>query len=153
MAWAGWPTGSDVEVYSVRPDGTDPRRLTDDSAFDACATYDATGRRIAFCNARTGNNEIWTMKADGSHQRQVTRPGGSALFPDFAPNGHRATFSWVPQGSAAVAGLWSVRRDGRKLRQLTNSPDVDEAFPAYSPTGRRWSSSAATPSGPRARSG
>jgi len=39
----GVDVGGNVDIYSVRADGTEPRRLTDDPGFDACTAYDATG--------------------------------------------------------------------------------------------------------------
>lgn len=131
------PGSSNPDIYSLRPDGTGLRQLTNDPGFDACPAYDVTGRRMAICSGRTGNTEIWTMNADGSHERQLTRRGGTsaAIFPDFSPNGRRVAFMWRA-ASTDLFDIWTVRTDGRQYQQLTRTPDLDDSYPAYSPSGR-----------------
>lgn len=75
------------------------------------------------------------MRADGSHERQLTRLGGIALFPDFSPNGRRVAFNFQDSG-APVADIWTIRDSGRHPRQLTDTPNEDDAYPAWSPDGR-----------------
>lgn len=130
------PGGLNPDIYSVRPDGTGLRQLTDDPGFDACAAYDATGRDIAFCSGRTGAGtfEIWTMKADGSNERRLTYLNQRATFPDFSPSGRHVVFTL--SAGAAPADIWTIRKDGSHPRPLTSTPEVDDAFPAWSPDGR-----------------
>src|SRR6266487_3918839 len=47
-----------TDVYSVRPDGQDLRRLTTDPGFDACAAYSADGNRIAYCSGGGGPVQV-----------------------------------------------------------------------------------------------
>ena len=124
------------DIYSVRPDGRDQRRLTDSPGTDLCPAYDATGQRIAFCSNRTGAFEIWQMRADGSRERQVTDLGGFATFPDFAPWGHRIAFTFAER-DGVPADIWTVRDDGTRARNLTRTASAEEAFPVYSPAGLR----------------
>src|SRR5947208_13379609 len=75
-----------TDVYSVRPDGQDLRRLTTDPGFDACADYSADGRRIAYCSSQgdaAGQFDICTLKQNGTDKHSVTNLGGSAVLPDF----------------------------------------------------------------------
>src|SRR5918998_1906208 len=106
----GISEAGNVDVHSIRPDGTGLRRLTDHPGFDACAAYDATGKRIAFCSNRTGTFQIWTMRADGSHERQLTRLGGQALWPDFSPRDNQVAFSYQADANA-LADIWTIRDD------------------------------------------
>src|SRR5438094_10005066 len=72
-----------TDVYSVRPDGQDLRRLTTDPGFDACAAYSADGRRVAYCSSQgdaAGQFDIWTLKQNGTDKHRVTNLGGSAIF-------------------------------------------------------------------------
>jgi Tol biopolymer transport system component len=47
----GLDTGDgNVDVYSVRPDGNDLRRLTTGPSFDACTAYSPDGKSIAYCS-------------------------------------------------------------------------------------------------------
>jgi Tol biopolymer transport system component len=135
----GVRVAGNVDIYSIRPDGTDPRRLTDDPGFDACAAYNARGDRIAFCSDRLNPGvayEIWTMNPDGTDQRQLTDLGGRATFPDFSPNGRRLALQWRAL-DATRFDIWTVKADGTKPRQLTDTPDLHEHWPAWSPNGRK----------------
>jgi len=135
----GVRVAGNVDIYSILPDGTDPRRLTEDIAFDACAAYNARGDRIAFCSDRAEPGvvfEIWTMQADGTDQRRLTTLGGRATFPDFSPDGRRVAFQWRAL-DATRFDIWTVRADGSKPRQLTDTPDVHDQWPAWSPSGRK----------------
>lgn len=135
----GVRVADNVDIYSIRPDGTDPRRLTEDTSFDACAAYNARGDKVAFCTDRANRGlvfEIWTMNADGADEQQLTRLGGRATFPDFSPDGRRVAFQWRAL-DATRFDIWTVRADGSKPRQLTHTPDVHEQWAAWSPNGRK----------------
>jgi Tol biopolymer transport system component len=81
-----------ADVYTMKENGNDLRRLTHAAGLDICASYSADGDDIAFCSNRTGFFEIWTMKANGSGERQVTHQDGFATFPDYSPDGGRIAF-------------------------------------------------------------
>ncbi|TMM17815.1 MAG: hypothetical protein E6F97_12665, partial [Actinobacteria bacterium] len=96
----GINVGGNTDVYTVRPDGQDLRRLTTDPGFDACAAYSADGRRIAYCSGQGGGPvQVWTMKQNGTDKQQVTHMSGPATFPDFSPDGSKIVFTAKPAGS------------------------------------------------------
>ena len=78
--------GGDFELYTVRPDGTDLRRLTHAPGNDAHSAWCAGGEWIVFSSSRTGfkdemalydsvpqpYGEIFAMRADGTDVRQLT---------------------------------------------------------------------------------
>jgi Tol biopolymer transport system component len=123
-----------TDVYSVRPDGQDLRRLTDAPAFDACPAYSADGQKIAYCSgAGRGPVQIWTMNQDGTNKQQLTHLGGPAVFPDFSPDGTEIAFSAQPAG-ASTRDIYLVAIDGSGLQQLTSGAG-NNTYPAYSPDG------------------
>jgi Tol biopolymer transport system component len=126
-----------VDVYSVRPDGQDLRRLTDDPGFDACAAYSADGRRIAYCSGAgdpAGQFDIWTMKQNGTDKHRVTNLGGSAIFPDFSPDGSTIAFSAKPAG-ATTRQVYVVPSEGGSPTPLTSFGN--NTYPAFSPDGSK----------------
>lgn len=78
--------GGDFDLYTVRPDGADLRRLTRARGNDAHSTWCAGGEWIVFSSSRTGfkdemalydsvpqpYGEIFAMRADGTDVRQLT---------------------------------------------------------------------------------
>jgi Tol biopolymer transport system component len=54
------------EIYVMNSDGSDQRRLTANDANDEPTSWSPDGQRIAFHSDRDGNNEVYTMRADGS---------------------------------------------------------------------------------------
>jgi Tol biopolymer transport system component len=132
------PGAAQPDVYSLLPGGEAVHQLTDDPAFDACAAYSADGRQIAYCSSvgdPAGQFDIWTMKQNGKDKRRLTQLGGSAIFPDFSPDGSRIAFNALPAG-AANQDVYVMNADGSGLVDLTNSPGND-LYPAWSTDGSK----------------
>jgi len=131
----GINVGGNVDVYSVRPNGQDLRRLTTDPGFDACAAYSADGRRIAYCSGQGGGPvQVWTMKQNGTDKQQVTHLSGPAIFPDFSPDGTTIAFDGRPAG-ATTRNVYVVGSEGGTPQQLTSVGN--NTFPAFSPDGSK----------------
>src|SRR4029078_4674588 len=125
-----------TDVYTARPGGQDLRRLTTDPGFDACASYSADGRRIAYCSGQGGGPvQVWTMKQNRSAEQQVTHLTGPATFPDFSPDGSKIVFTAKPAGSP-TRDIYVIDSGGGGLNPL-NSGSVDNAYPAFSPDGTK----------------
>lgn len=73
------------DVYSVLAAGGPPRRLTDHPAVDGVASYSADGQFIYFLSLRSGSQQIWRIKTDGSDPTQITRNG--AYLPRASADG------------------------------------------------------------------
>jgi Tol biopolymer transport system component len=74
--------------------------------------------RIVFGAESADGSELWTIRPDGTHLRQITDVDGNALNPDWSPDGHRLTFEWEANESARVAVMDA---DGDNLRTLPAS--------------------------------
>jgi Tol biopolymer transport system component len=96
----------DYEIYSIRPDGKDLRRLTRSPGVEGHLRWSPDGEWIAFASARTGfadefllhpdnaaaNGEIFVMRADGSDVRRLTEN----QWEDSTP-------AWKPLGAGSAA--------------------------------------------------
>lgn len=134
----------DVEIYVMRADGGDRRRLTNDRVLDATPEWAPDGTRIAFAHMPGWGTEdldgvITVMGADGLGRVQITRhPETLDLVfdsqPAWSPDGSliaftRATFT--PEGQARTA-IYTIEPTGAGERLLIE----DAAEPAWSPDGR-----------------
>jgi hypothetical protein len=73
-----------IDLYTVRPDGSDLRRLTADRSSEGRPVWSTRGQ-IAF--ERDGG--IWAVRVDGSGLRRVAVRGRT---PDWSPDGSRLVF-------------------------------------------------------------
>src|SRR5687767_9411781 len=103
----------DLELYTMRADGKDVRRVTNRVGYDGGAFYSPDSKMIVWRAGlpesesekedylrllkqnlvRPSKMEIWLAKADGSEARQLTRNGAANFAPYFTPDGRRIIFA------------------------------------------------------------
>lgn len=118
--------GAEGGLYAAR-DGR-LNQLTEDPT-DSEPAFSADGRTIAFVRA----GDIWSMRADGSGQRQLTSGPEVDARPLISPNGRYVLFE-RRAGAGAPRDLYTVRVTGGAPRALTATP-ADEHEATFSPDG------------------
>ena len=69
---------------------------------------------------------------------QVTSfPGSEGGPPSLSPDGNFVAFNWSGPDFTAAGDLWVKAVDGDALRRLTDTPQDNEVYPAWSPDGRQ----------------
>ncbi len=125
----GWVTYSDWSpngkriVYNFRDqlwtadtNRTDSTQLTDnDFTNNRYPAWSPNGQWIAWSPLDENGFELWVMRADGSGKRRLAE-GGS--FPAWGPGSDRLVFA-KPARNSDLTALWTIRRDGTDLRQIT----------------------------------
>jgi Tol biopolymer transport system component len=139
LAFAMRDADGNAQINVAEPDGSGVQALTTGAYFHACAAWSADGSKIAYCSNEAGAFEIWTMNADGSGQAPLTKLGGSALFPDFSPDGTLVAFDGT-QGTDAQSQIRTVdTATGASVSVLTScatdKPTCSNSYPAWSPEG------------------
>jgi len=131
-----YPQGS--ELYTSKLDGSDVRRLTNNTVYDAEVSVAPNGKWILFGSQRSGKMELWKMNIDGSNPVQITHmdgwePGGSFLFRDGKTIIFRA---WRSEDAKAgkkglPMTLYTIQSDGAGLKALTHDDGTNwSPFPA-----------------------
>jgi serine/threonine protein kinase/Tol biopolymer transport system component len=80
--------GPEGDLYVARSDGSRGlRQLTDDRPIDRVPRWSPGGERIAMFSDRSGELHVWSISADGSELRQLTRRSASVVA--WSPDGRR----------------------------------------------------------------
>lgn len=88
-------------------------------------------KRIAFTSSRDGNDEIYSVNADGSDLIRLTHNQFHDDEPSWSPDGQHIAFISDRDG---ILGLYVMDADGRNVVRRT-SAKVWAAHPAWSPLG------------------
>lgn len=149
--------GGDMEIYSMKEDGSDVRRLTNRVGPDGGPFFSHGGQYIVFRGRaleagkelddyrallkeglwRPTSLELFVMKRDGSDLKQVTTLGGANFAPSWHPDGKRLIFaSNVHDPKGRNFDLYLVNVDGTGLERVTFNETFD-GFPMFSPDGQR----------------
>jgi Tol biopolymer transport system component len=108
--------------------------IIDSTRADHSPAISPDGERIAFVSDRTGNEEIWVSRADGSHSVQLTSFGNdSAGSPRWSPDGLRLAFDVWSSGASSVYVIDSL--GGAPRCVWSERPDA--WMPVWSHDGRR----------------
>src|SRR5690242_5157539 len=67
------------DIYTARPDGSRPRRLTNFGVYTAEGVLSPDGRKIVFTSLKGGDLDIYVMNADGTDVRQLTQDRKSVV--------------------------------------------------------------------------
>ena len=147
----------DMEIYSMRADGSQVRRLTNRVGPDGGPFFSWDGQRIAFRGHelnpgrelddyrsllkealwRPSRLELFVMDRDGANLRQVTKLGGANFAPSWHPDGKRLIFaSNIHDPKGRNFDLYLVNIDGTGLERVTFN-DTFDGFPMFSPDGKR----------------
>ena len=119
-----WNGAGPSNIYAVDPDGAHLRQLTDvpDGSGAWHPSVSPAADRIVYVMSRDGrNDQVWIMRADGSHQhRLVHEPAWSGNGPSFAAGGHRVLYSRCGNYVAFyfTCKIVSVRLDGSDRRTI-----------------------------------
>ena len=88
VLYLGRSERADFAMRVMNADGSSPTRLTRNNAADYSPAWSPDGERLAFVSDRDGQNEIYVMNADGSHQTQMTFDQDlNSWFAHISPNG------------------------------------------------------------------
>jgi TolB protein len=124
----------DTELFTMNPDGTNRKQLTNDAAEESVAAYSPDGQSIVFTTTPPDYFpiSIYRMDADGKRQTLITEQDVSRnTAPTWSSDGRLLLFLSSRDGDVE---FYQVDADGSDLIQLTDNTAVDW-LPSWSPDG------------------
>ena len=101
---------SNLDIYLIREDGANRRRLTTTASADWQPWWSRNGQWIYFTSDRTGRYEVWRMGVNGADQRQITHNGG--FEPMESPDGRFLYYLENAQTGTGLSKLMRTSIDG-----------------------------------------
>jgi TolB protein len=164
--------GGIQSIYTMSSTGTDVRRLTTAAALDNGPTWSPDGTQIVFARAKKKKGvwppkpaDLYTMNANGTNVRRLTRTPDHEDVPDWSPNGKRIAYAtpagivtikpngqdkrflgggqpdWSPNGKRIAFNrdmqIWVMTASGKRKRALGPGSDLWANNPAWSPDGKQ----------------
>lgn len=119
-----------MQIYSIRSDGSNERRLIF-SEFSDLQPALAPDGRIAFVSYRSGNGDIYIRDVDGE-VRRLTDGDGLEQQPTWSPDGKQIAFLRQDETGFSIAVAGTEDRSTKTLLL----PYTDVAHPTWSPDGQ-----------------
>jgi TolB protein len=89
-------------------------------------------KHIVFSSVRSGNSDIYMMRADGTQLRRLTENADMDRAPAWSPDGSKIAFVSGPNEGRDV---YLVRIDGGKVERLTSDAHATNDALRWSPNG------------------
>ena len=118
------------------PDGSNPTRLTNNSAVDVNPVCSPDGTKIVFDSNRDGDFDIFIMEADGSNQTRLTINTTSDFQATWSSDGRRLFYvSDIDEpdpgrraGEFGNVEIYMMDADGSNQTRLTNTAVTEWAL-------------------------
>ncbi|HYL92172.1 MAG TPA: hypothetical protein VEW69_03345, partial [Alphaproteobacteria bacterium] len=117
------------EKWDVQP-------FTVDKLFMTRAIGDSTwspdGKQVAFITNVSGRNNLWTVSAESGWPTQLTVSNQRQVTPAWSPNGRWIAYASDYDGNEHW-DIFLVSPSNGQVTNLTNTPEIAEDSPAWSP--------------------
>jgi tricorn protease len=122
------------DLWLVRENGTDLRRLTDHQARDIFPRFSPDGRLIAFSSKRAGNHDVFVIPVAGGKPRQLTFHGADDNVVGWSRDGRRIVFTSARNHGVfpGLTTLFEISVDGGMERPIATDWG---SWASYSPDG------------------
>jgi TolB protein len=145
-----------AEIYLMDGDGTNPRRLTNNTYAEGFPSLSPDGARIVFDSNRLrtegdpfNTSDLFVMNADGTSQTSLVRGSSATWSPDSrkiafhaSASGTGKPINFLPGAATTdsdvfVMDLGDFLKNGTRPKNITNNPAAIDDDPDWSPTGQK----------------
>lgn len=130
--------GPPQEIYVMNADGSNQKRITNNTTSDYCPAWAPDGKRIAFSSFYYSYDtvRIEIINEDGSGQTTFIDTPLDDFCPVWSPDGNQILFQsqGISTTSNVNADIMVGNSDGSDLVSLTNNEGINEN-PSWSPDG------------------
>jgi len=120
------------DIWTVREDGSELRRITDNPGRDVHPVFSPDGTMIAFTSDRTGPYNLFVVPASGGDATQLSWNNESEVAVTWTRDGKKIVFRG-PTNSSWRSWLYTVSLDGEMREAM---PLGEAAFGTFSQDGR-----------------
>ena len=137
-----------AEVYIMKADGTEQKRLTDWAGYDGGTFFTKDGRIVWRHFEENGLiANVWTMKPDGTDKKQITDFAAMSWAPYEHPSGEYFVFASNKLGFENFEVFMVDKAGTKEPVQITYTPGFD-GLPVPSPDGTQMAFTSARAGGP-----
>lgn len=138
--WRSDLTFTEIGLWTARPDGSGQRLVMRGVGF--FPDWSPDRRRLVFdFTDEAGNQQIGSVRPDGSKFRKLTQLAGISEAADYSPDGQTIIFDRSPTFPGEPGfhtSLWTMDANGGNARPLFGpGPDTFDVEPEFSPDGAR----------------
>lgn len=133
IAFAAYRNGQ-WDLYSIAPNGSSPRQLTNDPFEDTHPAYSPDGTKIAYASRRNNNWDVYLLDLQTGQETQLTRLPHYDAAPTWSPDGLSLAYESFRSGNLDI---WRIDAAGQEPPvNLTAGSTAGDFAPAWSPDGR-----------------
>lgn len=133
------------EIWSMKADGSDRRRLTNRVGLDTAPRYSPDGTKVAFVGQfkETASDdeydtyEIMIVNSDGTNMGRLTASPKTGIgwnsVPTWSPDGSKILFSTTREGNPVAPVLYTMNPDGSDQKRFGFIFAVEGTSPDWSP--------------------
>ena len=119
------------QLYTVRSDGGDLRRITFSETIDTEPMFSPDGKSLLFTSDRGGSAQIYRVSVEGGYAERLTFDGSNNFSPRYSPDSKSFVFSHFDGGIFYIA----VQDFESKQMQILTSGGWDKK-PSFAPNGK-----------------
>jgi tricorn protease len=123
------------DIWVVNEDGSNPQRITINTAREVNPRFSPDGRWIAFSSNRYGNNDVFIVPVTGGTPRRLTYHTGGDEVVEWSPDSQKVIFR-ASHGDGAFPGTATLYQVSISGGQETPLPVDWGWWGGYSPDGK-----------------